>query len=184
MTRFSRSTRISYVRLNSYAPPLRTSITQQNGITFFDNCWEYNRGKSENWMGKGLKGRRDRVFLMTKVCTHGRDASLATQMLEESLRRLQTDHLDLWQIHRRSGSVVALWPLMVDSSITRFQCNSTILRPGWLTGFRSTRWNAALNRWTECHAALPSQVLKWPLLSTEAVRSGGQRPAAAVEPTD
>ena len=69
------------------------------GITFFDNCWEYNRGKSENWMGKGLKGRRDRVFLMTKVCTHGRDASLAAQMLEESLRRLQTDHLDLWQIH-------------------------------------------------------------------------------------
>jgi aryl-alcohol dehydrogenase-like predicted oxidoreductase len=69
------------------------------GVTFFDNCWEYNRGKSENWMGKGLKGRRDRVFLMTKVCTHGRDASLATQMLEESLRRLQTDHLDLWQIH-------------------------------------------------------------------------------------
>jgi len=69
------------------------------GITFFDNCWEYNRGKSENWMGKGLKGRRDSVFLMTKVCTHGRDAALATQMLEESLRRLQTDHLDLWQIH-------------------------------------------------------------------------------------
>jgi uncharacterized protein len=69
------------------------------GVIFFDNCWEYNRGKSENWMGKGLKGRRDRVFLMTKVCTHGRDASLATQMLEESLRRLQTDHLDLWQIH-------------------------------------------------------------------------------------
>ena len=69
------------------------------GITFFDCCWEYNRGKSEDWLGKGLKGRRDKVFLMTKVCTHGRDASLATQMLEQSLRRLQTDHLDLWQIH-------------------------------------------------------------------------------------
>ena len=69
------------------------------GITFFDNCWEYNRGKSESWMGAGLKGRRDEAFLMTKVCTHGRDASLATQMLEESLRRLRTDHLDLWQIH-------------------------------------------------------------------------------------
>ena len=69
------------------------------GITFFDNCWEYNRGKSEDWLGKGLKGRRDNAFLMTKVCTHGRDASLATQMLEQSLRRLQTDHLDLWQIH-------------------------------------------------------------------------------------
>ena len=63
------------------------------------NCWEYNRGKSEDWLGKGLKGRRDKVFLMTKVCTHGRDAKLAMQMLEQSLRRLQTDHLDLWQIH-------------------------------------------------------------------------------------
>ena len=69
------------------------------GITFFDNCWEYHRGKSEIWMGKGLKGRRDKVFLMTKVCTHGRDAELAMQMLEQSLNRLQTDHLDLWQIH-------------------------------------------------------------------------------------
>jgi aryl-alcohol dehydrogenase-like predicted oxidoreductase len=69
------------------------------GVTFFDNCWEYNRGKSEDWLGKGLKGRRDKAFLMTKVCSHGRDAALATQMLEQSLRRLQTDHLDLWQIH-------------------------------------------------------------------------------------
>jgi aryl-alcohol dehydrogenase-like predicted oxidoreductase len=69
------------------------------GITFFDNCWEYNRGKSEAWLGAGLKGRRDKAFIMTKVCTHGRDHSLATQMLEQSLRRLQTDHLDLWQIH-------------------------------------------------------------------------------------
>lgn len=71
----------------------------EGGITFFDNCWEYHRGKSENWMGKALKGKRDRIFLMTKVCTHGREAALATRMLEESLRRLQTDHLDLWQIH-------------------------------------------------------------------------------------
>jgi len=69
------------------------------GVTFFDNCWEYHRGKSEAWMGKGLKGVRDKIFLMTKVCTHGRDASLALQMLEQSLKRLQTDHLDLWQIH-------------------------------------------------------------------------------------
>lgn len=70
-----------------------------NGITFFDNCWEYHRGKSEDWMGQALKGRRDKIFLMTKVCTHGRDASLAMQMLEQSLNRLQTDHLDLWQVH-------------------------------------------------------------------------------------
>jgi predicted aldo/keto reductase-like oxidoreductase len=69
------------------------------GITFFDNCWEYHRGKTEDWMGQALKGKRDKVFLMTKVCTHGRDGSLAMEMLEESLNRLQTDHLDLWQIH-------------------------------------------------------------------------------------
>jgi predicted aldo/keto reductase-like oxidoreductase len=69
------------------------------GVTFFDNCWEYHRGKSEDWMGAALKGQRDRVFLMTKVCTHGRDKALAMKMLEQSLTRLQTDHLDLWQIH-------------------------------------------------------------------------------------
>ena len=69
------------------------------GVTFFDNCWEYHRGKSEAWMGSALKGKRDKVFLMTKVCTHGRDKELALRMLEESLNRLQTDHLDLWQIH-------------------------------------------------------------------------------------
>lgn len=69
------------------------------GITFFDNCWEYHRGKSEDWMGQALKGKRDKVFLMTKVCTHGRDASVAMEMLNESLVRLQTDHLDLWQVH-------------------------------------------------------------------------------------
>ena len=53
-------------------------------------------------MGEALKvraSRRDKVFLMTKVCTHGRDKKVALKMLEESLKRLQTDHLDLWQIH-------------------------------------------------------------------------------------
>jgi aryl-alcohol dehydrogenase-like predicted oxidoreductase len=69
------------------------------GVTFFDNCWEYHCGKSETWMGGALKGKRQHVFLMTKVCTHGRDKNLALRMLDESLRRLQTDHLDLWQVH-------------------------------------------------------------------------------------
>ena len=50
-------------------------------------------------MGSALKGKRDRVVLMTKVCTHGRGKDVAMRMLEESLRRLQTDHLDVWQIH-------------------------------------------------------------------------------------
>lgn len=69
------------------------------GITFFDNCWEYYNGETENILGRGLKGRRDKIFLMTKVCTHGRSGELAMRMLEQSLQRLQTDHLDLWQIH-------------------------------------------------------------------------------------
>lgn len=69
------------------------------GVTFMDNAWDYHDGLSETRMGKALKGRRDRVFLMTKVCTHGRDARVALRQLEKSLRRLQTDHLDLWQIH-------------------------------------------------------------------------------------
>src|SRR4051794_8392811 len=69
------------------------------GVTFFDNAWEYHDGKSEEWMGRGLKGRRDKVFLMTKVCTHGRGKAVAMQQLEQSLKRLQTDHLDLWQVH-------------------------------------------------------------------------------------
>ena len=68
-------------------------------ITFFDNCWEYYNGKTENILGRALKGRRDKVFLMTKVCTHGRSGQLALQMLEKSLKRLGTNHLDLWRIH-------------------------------------------------------------------------------------
>jgi aryl-alcohol dehydrogenase-like predicted oxidoreductase len=70
------------------------------GINFFDNAWEYYNGKTETILGRALRGgRRDKVFLMTKVCTHGRSGKLAMQMLEDSLRRYQTDHLDLWQIH-------------------------------------------------------------------------------------
>jgi predicted aldo/keto reductase-like oxidoreductase len=69
------------------------------GITFFDNCWEYYNGKTEAWLGQALEGRRDKIVLMTKVCTHGRSGALAMRMLEESLRRLRTDHLDVWQIH-------------------------------------------------------------------------------------
>lgn len=71
------------------------------GITFLDNAWEYHDGESEVRMGKALaEGKlRDQVFLMTKCCTHGRGKQVAFRQLHESLRRLQTDHLDLWQIH-------------------------------------------------------------------------------------
>jgi aryl-alcohol dehydrogenase-like predicted oxidoreductase len=69
------------------------------GITFLDNAWDYNDGLSENRMGQAIADRRESVFLMTKVCTHGRDGRVAMRQLEESLRRLRTDYLDLWQIH-------------------------------------------------------------------------------------
>ena len=69
------------------------------GVTFLDNAWEYHDGRSEIRMGKAIRDRRQQVFLMTKVCTHGRDAKTALRQLEQSLRRLQTDYLDLWQIH-------------------------------------------------------------------------------------
>ncbi|HEX3464821.1 MAG TPA: aldo/keto reductase [Candidatus Elarobacter sp.] len=71
------------------------------GITFLDNAWEYNEHVSEERMGKALASgnRREQVFLMTKLCSHGRGYDVAMQQLEESLRRLRTDYLDLWQIH-------------------------------------------------------------------------------------
>ena len=69
------------------------------GITFFDNSWDYHNGRAEEWMGAAIKGKRDQLFLMTKVHTHGQGKDVADKMLDDSLRRLGTDHLDLWQIH-------------------------------------------------------------------------------------
>jgi predicted aldo/keto reductase-like oxidoreductase len=69
-----------------------------SGINFLDNCWDYNGGVSEIRMGKALRdGYREKAFLMTKI--DGRDAKTASRQLEESLRRLQTDHVDLLQFH-------------------------------------------------------------------------------------
>ncbi len=68
------------------------------GVTFLDNAWEYHDGRSEIIMGKALQdGYRDKAFLMTKH--HGRDKKTAMQHLEDSLRRLKTDVIDLWQFH-------------------------------------------------------------------------------------
>ncbi len=69
------------------------------GVTFMDNAWDYNEGLSETRMGKAIVDRRDDVFLITKVFTHGRDGKVAMKQLEQSLKRLKTDYLDLWQIH-------------------------------------------------------------------------------------
>ena len=68
------------------------------GITFMDNCWDYMDGKCEIWMGKALRdGYRNKVFLMTKF--DGRTRAAAARQIDESLGRLQTDHVDLMQFH-------------------------------------------------------------------------------------
>jgi predicted aldo/keto reductase-like oxidoreductase len=75
---------------------IRTALDA--GVNFLDNCWDYNGGRSEIRMGKALRdGYRAKAFLMTK--TDGRDAKTAAQQIDESLQRLQTDHLDLIQMH-------------------------------------------------------------------------------------
>jgi len=69
-----------------------------SGVNFLDNCWDYNNGQSEIRMGKALHdGYRQKAFLMTKI--DGRTKQAAAQQIEESLRRLQTDHIDLLQFH-------------------------------------------------------------------------------------
>src|SRR5206468_3998313 len=68
------------------------------GINFLDNCWDYNDGESERRMGYALSdGYRERVFLMTKI--DGRTRKEATRQLDESLRRLQVEKIDLVQHH-------------------------------------------------------------------------------------
>jgi len=75
---------------------IRTAI--DGGINFMDNCWDYNNGASEVKMGKALRdGYRQKVFLMSKI--DGRDKKTAAAQIEESLKRLQTDHIDLMQMH-------------------------------------------------------------------------------------
>src|ERR1051326_4399538 len=75
---------------------VRTAL--DNGVNFLDNCWDYNGGASELRKGKALRdGYRDKVFLMTKI--DGRTKDSAARQIDESLRRLQTDHVDLMQFH-------------------------------------------------------------------------------------
>jgi len=79
------------------------------GVNFFENAWDYHDGQAEEYMGIALEGgKRDKIFLMSKYCNfHGQPekATVAAAMsnLEDSLRRLKTDHLDLWMLHNVSG---------------------------------------------------------------------------------
>jgi predicted aldo/keto reductase-like oxidoreductase len=70
-----------------------------HGINFFDNAWEYQGGIGEERLGIALKGKRNQAILVTGACTYGRKKDVAMRMLEDSLTRLQTDHVDVWQVH-------------------------------------------------------------------------------------
>ncbi|MCW5977481.1 MAG: aldo/keto reductase [Bryobacteraceae bacterium] len=79
------------------------------GVTFFDNAWEYNGGRSEELMGKALSmdGKRKQVFLMTKYCEPTYEGAMKN--LEDSLTKMKTDHLDLWQIHEMNNDNDPEW---------------------------------------------------------------------------
>jgi uncharacterized protein len=177
------------------APDEKTAVeiihqAVDGGMTFFDNCWEYRRGKTEIWMGAGLKGRRDKVFLMTKTCPHGRDASLALQMLEESLRRLQTDHLDLWQVHgmafdndpelfiRKNGAAEALEKAKKDGKV-RFvgftgHQNPKVHLAMLKTGFPFDSVQMPLNAFDANFRSFEQQVL--PELNKRGIAALGMKP--------
>jgi len=99
--------RVSAIGLGGYhigsAPDVKTATrivrtAIDRGVTFMDNCWDYHDGKSEEWMGQALRdGYRQKVFLMTKF--DGRTKAAAAKQIDESLKRLQTDHVDLDQFH-------------------------------------------------------------------------------------
>jgi predicted aldo/keto reductase-like oxidoreductase len=85
------------------------------GVTFMDTAWEYHNGESERRMGLALHDRRDQVTLMTKVCA--RDRKTAEEQLHESLRRLQTDVIDIWQFHEVNYDNDPDWIFQPDGAI-------------------------------------------------------------------
>lgn len=86
------------------------------GLTFFDNCWDYHDGESERRMGQVLSGgHREQVFLMTKI--DGRTAGPASKQIDDSLRRLRTDYVDLMQIHEVIREEDPAWVFGPDGAI-------------------------------------------------------------------
>lgn len=85
------------------------------GVDFIDTAWEYHKGESERRLGLALKERRDQVTLMTKVCA--RDRKTAEEQLHDSLRRLQTDRIDVWQFHEVNYDNDPDWIFQADGAI-------------------------------------------------------------------
>lgn len=122
------------------------------GVTFLDNCWDYHGGESERRMGLALAdGHRQRAFLMTKI--DGRDRRTAARQIDESLRRLGTDHVDLMQIHEviraedpgrcfaRGGAIEALVEARDAGKVRRIG----------FTGHKSPMWHLEMLRRADAH---------------------------------
>ena len=129
---------------------VRTAV--DGGITFLDNCWDYNEGESERRMGRALRdGYREKVFLMSKI--DGRDAASATRQIDESLSRLGTDHVDLMQIHegdprRRSGPLLRAGR-SIEALVPRAKAGK--IRFIGFTGHKSPRWHLAMLQRADGH---------------------------------
>ncbi len=121
------------------------------GLTFFDNAWDYHDGRSEELMGRALAegGRRPKVFLMTKNCERDYEGSL--RCLEDSLRRLRTDHIDLWQFHEMVYDNDPDWVFEKGGIRSTSRC-STSPSTGTARRCRSTSWThtieASRGRWS------------------------------------
>jgi predicted aldo/keto reductase-like oxidoreductase len=115
------------------------------GITFLDNCWDYNDGESERRMGRALRdGYRDRVFLMSKI--DGRTRDKAARQIDESLERLETDRIDLMQIHeviRESDPERCFAPGGAIEALLEARETGKIRYIGF-TGHKSPRWHLAM----------------------------------------
>ena len=122
------------------------------GITFFDNCWDYHGGESERRMGQALAdGKRDKVFLMTKV--DGRTREAAARQLEDSLHRLRTDRIDLVQIHEVIREKDPAWVFGKDGAIEalRMAQKAGKLRFIGFTGHKSPEIHLEMLRTAKAH---------------------------------
>jgi aryl-alcohol dehydrogenase-like predicted oxidoreductase len=122
------------------------------GIDFLDNCWDYNGGESEVRMGKALRdGYRRRVFLMSKI--DGRSREKAAAQIDESLRRLGTDVVDLMQIHeviRESDPGRVFAPGGAIEALVAARAAGKIRFIGF-TGHKAPRWHLAMLQEADRH---------------------------------
>ena len=119
----------------------RTAIDE--GVNFLDNAYIYHKGRSENLMGKAMRdGYRDKVFLMTKHYAKERDAVSAKKQLEESLTRLQTDVIDLWQVHQihEAGHPAAVYASGMLDVMTKARDEGKVRYIGF-TGHSRPEWH-------------------------------------------